>query len=50
MEREIMKAIVARDIDELRAIFIAANKGMLYVKPDLLCMVGNFIKKKKERI
>lgn len=47
MEREIMKAIVARDIDELRAIFIAANKGMLYMKPDLLYMVGNFIKKER---
>ena len=44
MEKEIMKAIVVRDIDVLRIIYFDANKGNTYVKADLLKMVGTFIK------
>lgn len=44
MEREIMKAIVVHDIDMLRAIFIDATKGNVYVAPELLYMVGEHIK------
>lgn len=50
MEKEIMKAIVTRDIDTLRVILFEVTKGNVKIKPDLLCMVGNFIKKKKARI
>lgn len=45
MEREIMKAIVVHDIDMLRAIFIDARKGNVYVAPELLYMVGEHISK-----
>lgn len=45
MEREIMKAIVVHDIDMLRAIFIDATKGNVYVAPELLYMVGEHIKR-----
>ena len=44
MEKEIMKAIVTHDVDALRAIYADANKGNIYVKKDLLKMVGDFIK------
>ena len=44
MEREIMKAIVTRDSDALRIIYRDAIKGNIYVKADLLKMVGAFIK------
>lgn len=44
MEKEIIKAVVVRDIDMLRIIFMDASKGNVYVKADLLRMVGAFIK------
>lgn len=44
MENEIMKAVVVRDMDMLRIIFMDANKGNVHVKADLLRMVGAFIK------
>lgn len=44
MEREIVKALVVRDIDVLRTIYFEATKGNAYVADDLLKMVGEFIK------
>ena len=44
MEKEIMKAVVVRDIESLRAIYFDARKGNAYIKPDLLEMLGAFIK------
>ena len=44
MEKEIMKAVVVRDIEMLRTIYFDAMKGNVHVKADLLKMVGAFIK------
>ena len=44
MEKEIMKAVVVRDVDALRIIYFDASKGNVHVKADLLKMVGEFIK------
>ena len=44
MVKEIMKALVTRDLDALRTIYLDARKGNAYVADDLLEMVGAFIK------
>ena len=44
MEREIMKAIVTRDVDALRVFYFDASKGNICIKPDLLAMIEQFIK------
>lgn len=50
MEREIMKAIVTHDLDALRVIYSDAIRGNIYVKADLLKMVGVFIKNNSLRL
>ena len=44
MEKEIMKALVVRDIELLRAIYFDANKGNVCLKADLFKMLGDFVK------
>lgn len=44
MEKEIMKAIVVRDIDLLRIIYLDARKGNVSLKADLFKMLGDYIK------
>lgn len=44
MEKEIMKAVVVRDIEALRAIYFDANKGNVRIGECLLKMIGDLIK------
>lgn len=44
MEKEIMKALVVRDTELLRAIFADAKKGNVYIKPELMDMMAEYIK------
>lgn len=45
MEREIMKALVVRDVDMLRTIFMLARQGKVSVKPSLMDMLYDYITK-----
>lgn len=46
MEREIMKALVVRDVDALRTIFMQAKRGEVYLKPILFKMLGDYVKER----
>ena len=46
MEREIMKALVVRDVDTLRTIFLQAKRGEVRLKPILFKMLSDYVKER----